>query len=305
MTDLELPARTTPHLNKLTAAAANPKASDEDRALLEEIKKKYLEWAAALDAVIEGEEPRARVHRQAKLFNEYKFFVEVECIARRGSTWLKRQKGQLKLDNSIIEEFLIHLVHPATLPGFDRLHELTVGPNQAFMSMSFRADSLGGLLDQPEVVVKTKDQDFTLGARLHYAVATNALLTDAKRGSFVLAVLAAECKVNLDKTMFQEAAGTATRLKQGAPMSKYFVIAEFIDMVPEDVRLTDIDNVFLLRGVRRLGPSQRGDAEEIARCHKEHPIREDVLWRFVEEMQSFVEAVWFDPTTVLERGSFI
>jgi hypothetical protein len=83
------------------------------------------------------------------------------------------------------------------------------------------------------------------------------------------------------------------------------VIAEFLDMTPEDVRLTDIDNVLLLRGVRRLGPAQRGDAEAIARCHTEHPIREDVLWRFVQEMQSFVDAVWFDPTGVLERGSFI
>lgn len=305
MTELRLPARSTPHLNKLRAAAANPKASDEDRSLLAEVVERYQQWARALDAVIEGEDPQARVHRQANLFNEYKFFVEVECVARRGSAWLKRQKGQLKLDNSIIEEFLIHLVHPATLPGFDRLHELTVGPNQAFMSMSFRADSLGGLLSHPQVVVKTKDQDFTLGARLHYAVGTGADLSAAQRGTFMLAVLAAECKVNLDKTMFQEASGTATRLKQGCPMAKYFVIAEFLDMIAEDVRLTDIDNVFLLRGVRRLSPAQRGDAEEVARCHTEYPIRQDVLWRFVQEMQSFVDAVWYDPTSVLQRGSFI
>ncbi len=94
----------------------------------------------ALDAVDADEE--ARVLQQAVLLNDYKFFVEVECIARRGSPWLRRQKGQLKLDNSIIEEFLIHLIHPRTLPGFDRLEELVVGPNQAFMSMSFRARHL-------------------------------------------------------------------------------------------------------------------------------------------------------------------
>lgn len=305
MTDLQLPARSTPHLNKIQAAAGNPKASDADRALLAEIADRYREWATALDAVVEGEDPQTRVHRQAGLLDAYKFFVEVECVARRGSAWLKRQKGQLKLDNSIIEEFLIHLVHPATLPGFERLHELTVGPNQAFMSMSFRAASLAGLLDRPEVVVKTKDQDFTLGARLHYAVGTDAQLAGAQRGSFVLAVLAAECKVNLDKTMFQEASGTATRLKHGCPMAKYFVIAEFLDMTPEDVRLTDIDNVFLLRGVRRLSPAQRGDAEAIAECHTRHPVRGDVLWRFVEEMQALVDAVWYDPSSVLQRGAFI
>jgi hypothetical protein len=298
--------RATPHLNKVTAAAANPKANDEDRALLGEIQERYHQWIADLDEVWDDEDPQTRVCRQARLLNDYKFFVEVECVARRGSAWLKRQKGQLKLDNSIIEEFLIHLVHPATLPGFDRLHELTVGPNQAFMSMSFRADSLAGLLDRPEVIVKTKDQDFTLGAEIHYAVGTDPRDLDRmEMGSFVLAVLAAECKVNLDKTMFQEAAGTATRLKQGCPMAKYFVIAEFLDMTPEDVRLTDIDNVFLLRGVRRLSPPQRGDAQAIARCHTDYPVREDVIWRFVQEMQSFVDAVWYDSASVLDRGSFI
>lgn len=300
-----LPRRSTPHGNKITAALTNLKAGDEDRVLLGEIRERYDAWTQALDEVVPDEDPETRVLRQARLLNDYKFFVEVECIARRGSAWLKRQKGQLKLDNSIIEEFLIHLVHPATLPGFPRLDELTAGPHQAFMSMSFRTDSMAGLLDRPEVVVKTKDQDFALGARVHYAVGTDPTLADATRGAFVLAVLAAECKVNLDKTMFQEAAGTATRLKHGCPMAKYFVIAEFLDMTPEDVRLTDIDNVFLLRGVRRLNPSQRSDADAIARCHTEHPVRGDVLWRFVQEMQAFIQAIWFDPASVLQRGSFI
>ena len=305
MISSDLPTRSTPHGNKIRAAKANPKASDEDRQLLAEIEERYRAWIAALDEVIDGESPRDRVKRQTGLFNEYKFFVEVECIAQRGSAWLKRQKGQLKLDSSIIEEFLVHLVHPATLTGFARLGELTVGPNQAFMSLSFRPSSLTGLLDRPEVIVKTKDQDFALGAEVHYAIGTDEALTSPVRGKFVLAVLAAECKVNLDKTMFQEAAGTATRLQHGCPIAKYFMVAEFLDMTPEDVRLTDIDNVFLLRSVRRLGPSERGDPDAIARCHRNHPIRDDVVWRLVQEMQAFVDAVWYDPASVLERGSFI
>lgn len=300
-----LPNYGTPHGNKIAAALANPKATQQDKAILSEIQDAYDEWIAELVTVVAGEGPEARVVRQAELLNDYKFYVEVDCVARRGSAWLKRQKGQLKLDSSIIEEFLLHLVHPATLPGFDRLDELAVGPNQAFMSMSFRADSLAGLLDRPEVVVKTKDQDFTLGAQLHYAIGSSPDLRTSRRGSFVLAVLAAECKVNLDKTMFQEAAGTAARLKHGCPMAKYFLIAEFLDMTPEDVRLTDIDNVFLLRPSRRLGPQLRGNADVVAKYHEENPIRADVLWQFVEEMQAFIDAVWYDPSTVLERGSFI
>jgi len=34
-------------------------------------------------------------------------------------------------------------------------------------------------------------------------------------------VLAAECKANLDKTMFQEARATASALKQGCPIARY------------------------------------------------------------------------------------
>jgi hypothetical protein len=297
--------RPTPHGSKLEAAARNPKASDEDRSLLAEIRERYGQWITDLDVVRDGESPRQRVERQARLLNGYKYFVEVECVAERGSAWLKRQKGQLKLDNSIIEEFLIQLVHPATLPGFDRLEELVVGPRQAFMSMSFRPDSLAGLLDDPEVVIKAKDQDFVVGAEIHYRVSTRPDFSQAREGSFLLAVLAAECKVNLDKTMFQEAAGTAARLKLGCPVGRYFLIAEFLDMTPEDPRLTEIDNVFLLRGVRRLSPNERGSARAVARCHQEHPIRADVIWRFVQEMQQFVDAVWFDSTQVLKRGSFV
>src|SRR5437660_5219049 len=105
--------------------------------------------------------------------------------------------------------------------------------------------------------------------------------------------------------MFQEAAGTATRLKMGCPISKYFMLAEYLDMEPEDCRLTDIDNVFLLRHAKRLPFDKRNLPAEIERQHKEYPIDTDVVWRFVEEIQAFVNATWFDPEEALRRGSFI
>ena len=51
--------------------------------------------------------------------------------------------------------------------------------------------------------------------------------------------------------MFQECAGTAARLKQGCPVSKYYALVEYLDMQAEDTRLTEIDNVFLLRRAKR------------------------------------------------------
>jgi hypothetical protein len=118
-------------------------------------------------------------------------------------------------------------------------------------------------------------------------------------------VLAAECKVNLDKTMYQEAAGTAARLKQGCPMERYFVPVEYLDMQPEDCRLTDIDNVFLLRHARRLPVEKRSVLSEVERQRQEHPIDAKILWRFVQEIRAFVETTWYDPDEALNRGSFV
>jgi hypothetical protein len=238
--------------------------------------------------------------------NQYKNALEVELIAKRGSDFLKRQKGQLKLDNSVIEEFLPMLVCSDIIKGLNHAR-FTCGPQQAFMSLSFMPQSFDDLGKTPRVVLKVKDQDFAIGSAVHYKFSATAdfQTSDTRSGDFALAVLAAECKVNLDKTMFQEAAGTAARLKQGCPIAKYYVIIEYLDMTAEDPRLTAIDNVFLLRKTRRLPFDKRSDAAEVERQHMEYPISADVVWRFVQEIQGFVDAVWYDPEDALRRGTFV
>lgn len=235
----------TPHKDKLMAAIENPK-SRNDVSLLKEALSAYEDWIRKFDKVETTE--KQKVIDLTTLLNEYKDYLEVELIARRGSAFLKRQKGQLKLDNSILEEFLIRLVDPSILKGLPPV-ELEVGPRTAFMTLSFRPSSISSLNDKPEIVIKSKDQDFTIGKTLHYKVSADSTFASSKtaKGEFFLAVLSAEVKVNLDKTMFQECSGTASRLKRGCPSAKYYVLVEFLDMEAEDSRLTDIDNVFLLR----------------------------------------------------------
>ncbi len=189
----------TPHKDKLIAAINNPKAVD-DKGLLEEALKNYELWIKATQTLkSKGDD---RVKEMVALLNEYKDLIEVELIAQKGSAFLKRQKGQLKLDNSIMEEFLIHLVHPDilnNLPDF----ELDKGPHTAFMSLSFRPSSVQSLNEKPEVVIKNKDQDFTLGRTIYYQFSSEASFSSTKttKGKLFLAALAAECKVNYDKTM--------------------------------------------------------------------------------------------------------
>jgi len=293
----------TPHLDKLNAALTNPKCV-KDKQLLREAVQLYNEWMTHLS------EPtstgKARVEEMVKWLNWYKDQFEVDLVMKRGSDFLRRQKGQLKLDNSIMEEFLIQLVHSDIIQGLGKTRFVS-GPQNAFMSLSFRPHDFRSLSQKPEVVLKTKDQDFVIGAEVHYkfSVSPEFRAEETTEGAMVLAVLAAECKVNLDKTMFQEAAGTASRLKQGCPIAKYFVLVEYLDMQPEDCRLTDIDNVFLLRHVKRLPFEKRNVPEEVERQHKEFPIDAEVVWRFVQEIQVFVDAAWYDPDEALRRGSFI
>ena len=105
--------------------------------------------------------------------------------------------------------------------------------------------------------------------------------------------------------MFQECAGTASRLKQGCPISKYYTLVEYLDMNPEDRRLTDIDNVFLLRHAKRLPFEKRSIYKEVRDQHKDFPIDGEVVYQFVQEIQHFIDAAWYDPDEALKRGSFV
>jgi hypothetical protein len=252
----------TPHKEKLTAAVANPKCDAKDVALLKEALKAYERWIAGMSGLKSSGQDRVR--DMTRLLNEYKDFLEVELIAKNGSAFIKRQKGQLKLDNSVIEEFLVHLVTDkilTRLPSF----KMEIGPQTAFMSLAFTPASLSALGEKPSVTLKEKDTDFALGKTVHFQFSTEASFPSklTTQGKLVLAVLAAECKINLDKTMFQEAAGTAARFKQGCPTSRYYLLVEYLDMEPEDCRLTALDNVYLLRHAKRLPFEKRSIYAEV------------------------------------------
>ena len=293
----------TPHLEKIKAALANP-LSKNDLDVLNEMLAAYEKWSKDAQALkSEGVE---RVKEMTQLLNEYKDYVEVELIMAKGSEFLKRQKGQLKLDNSIMEEFLATLMNEQVIPELKGIDYIT-GPQQAFMSLAFIPKDFSELSEKPVVALKTKDQDFTLGKELYYQFSTEPAFEKKTTlsGKLVLAILAAECKSNLDKTMFQEAAGTAARVKQGVPYSKYYILVEFLDMQPEDTRLTDIDNVFLLRHAKRLPFEKRRNLEEVRKQRKNHPVDYKVIQKFLDEIRQFLQTKWYDPDSALERGSFI
>ena len=83
----------TPHKDKLLAAMKNPKCVD-DADILGEAYKAYKRWIVELNGLTST--GCGKVQEMADLLNGYKDLLEVELIARRGSAFIKRQKGQLK-----------------------------------------------------------------------------------------------------------------------------------------------------------------------------------------------------------------
>jgi hypothetical protein len=58
---------------------------------------------------VTGKNVEEIANKMVALLNEYRLFLDVEIIFDREADFLYRQKGQTKLDNSVIEEFLPHL----------------------------------------------------------------------------------------------------------------------------------------------------------------------------------------------------
>src|SRR5438552_719974 len=95
----------TPHLEKLRSTLENEKLPPADKPILEAAIKRYQDWIKKLTTV-SGNSVEEIVEKMVALLNEYRLYLDVEVVFGREADFLYRQKGQLKLDNSVIEEFL-------------------------------------------------------------------------------------------------------------------------------------------------------------------------------------------------------
>lgn len=248
---VEVPRLPTPHLAKLQASLENPRLPDVDRERVEEALTKYREWIQELQSIPRGQPDT--VERLVESTNRYKRFIELDLIFDSPDNFLYRQKGQLKLDNTILEEFLPQLVY-RSLEGIDQNFELGLG--STFAGLSFLS-SIGNLGHGGRPALRTKDQDFVLGKRLYLKTAYDSQFTHHELIESRLGYVCAECKTNLDKTMFQEAVATSRDLKIAVPGSLYFLICEFLDMRPVSINSTQIDDVLIVRKSRRMSANMR------------------------------------------------
>ena len=94
----------TPHLDKLEAALANDKLPEVDKPRLERALEVYRQWIRDLSGI--QNDSGDNLDKSVRLLDSYKRYIDVDVIFDSEQDFLHRQRGQLKLDNSIIEEFL-------------------------------------------------------------------------------------------------------------------------------------------------------------------------------------------------------
>lgn len=240
----------TPHLDKINATIQNSKTPRNVVPRLQECLVQYHAWIEQLKK-IEGTREDI-IDLMVHALNEYKFYVDFHLIFLCDDDFLYRQKGQLKLDNSVIEEFLPYLVAKC----FPELAGMKLGPTKCF-SATYFSTSLMSKNNGGNLSIRTKDQDFAISRKLFLKSSHDRNFEQFDAVETYLGYVTAECKTNLDKTMFQEASATASDVKSALPGSKYFLLCDWLDMTPVSTAPTDIDEVLILRKAKRLGSNIR------------------------------------------------
>jgi len=301
----------TAHLEKLNAALVNEKLPSTDKPRIERALAKYREWVDAL-AAVKGS-PGECIRQMVSLLNQYRLFLDVETIFDSEQDFLYRQKGQMKLDNSVIEEFLPHLIRPSIIPEIEG-HDIVVGPTTCFSSVYFQTSIdvpvIGGGLE-----IRSKDQDFAISKRLFLKASHQADFSDAITKETHIGYVLGECKTNLDKTMFQEACATAHDVKAAVSGARYYLLCEWLDMTPLSTAPTDINEILILRvrgkrinsNVRSKFNTYKGRQEVRANYLQyliDHSFDPAIFERFIGHIRALLLNEIPVESDVLQRGYF-
>ena len=300
----------TPHGDKLRALVRNDKLPESDRPGIDAAIKRYEAWIAESETV-EGAGGEL-VESLVTSLNRYKTSIDLDLIFDSQNDFLYRQKGQLKLDNTVLEEFLPRLVG-RIFP--DRLANrgLSLGPMKGFAQLRFDSNLLnttagGGM------TVRSKDHDFALARPLFIKASHHEDFHESREESTYLAYVATEIKTNLDKTMFQEASATAYDLKLALPYSRYFLLCEWLDMEPVSTAITAIEEIIVLRRAKRLSANIRQhfstlvgrieNRDVFERYLAEHPFAPQAFQRFLYHVERLLDDGSENQQIVLDRGWF-
>ena len=300
----------TPHGDKLKALRENDKLPDSDKTGVEAAIEKYEEWISQSKEIIKGGEEL--VQRLVESLNCYRNWIDLDFVFDSPNDFLYRDKGQLKLDNTILEEFLPILVN-GYFPDCQTFHELHLGPTKAlaqvYLDSNLQNTKAGG-----GMTIRTKDHDFALTRPLLIKSSHNINFSDSREETTYLAYVATEIKTNLDQAMFQEAGATALDLKLALPYSRYFLLCEWLDMKLVSSAPTAIEEVIVLRKAKRMranlrqsfttAKGRRQHRDEFKAHLESHPLCPNAFDRYLENLDQLLTGSIGNEQDVLERGWF-
>lgn len=302
------------HGEKLVSTLANKSLKDSDKHSVQKAINKYDEWINALNN-LEENDPSRLISEMIQLLNEYKFYLDVDLVFDSKNDFLYRQKGQLKLDNTVIEEFLPIFVSKYIQASKHKVDFDIEAQSCIFSSAYFKSS----ITSQPKgggLTIKTKNQDFSISRNLYLKSSHSKDFEPEKTLQLVTKIgyVMAELKTNLDKTMYQEAAATARDIKLGVTGAKYYLLCDFLDMTPISSTTTDIDEILILRKAKRLNSNIRSNfstydgrmknRDYYINFLKSNPYSEDMFIRFLNHILSLMPIEEQPEEEILNQGFF-
>ena len=302
------------HGEKLVSALANEKLPEGDKPRIESAIESYCSWISVINDSI-ADDISELVEKMVKELNTYKRYIDLDLIFDSPNDFLYRQKGQLKLDNTVIEEFVPILVKKCIAMKYTD-QTWSIAPQTATYSSVYFNTSVNSSVIGGGMTIKTKDQDFALTRKLFIrsSYQEDFLPDETVTISTNLGFILAEMKTNLDKTMFQEASATAHDVKLAVTGAKYFLLCDYLDMTPISSATTDIDEVLILRKAKRINSNVRAKystfhgrqaaREGYAQYLDNYPYSVDVFQRFIDHILALLSNETLVEEDVLKFGHF-
>ena len=302
------------HGEKIVAALDSEKMPATDIPRLKDALVKYDEWVKKLNEA-SGNTLDELIENMVSLLNDYKLYIDVDLIFDSTEDFLYRQKGQLKLDNTVIEEFMPIFVRKCIEHECGTC-DVEVGSQTPTFSSVYFESRLSNPVKGGGINIKTKDQDFSMSRKLYLRSSYDP---DFKKEKTVtlethLGYVLSEMKTNLDKTMFQEASATAHDIKLAVTGAKYYLLCDFLDMTPISTTTTDIDEILITRKAKRISSNIRSkfstSAGRIAKREwyvaylKNNPYATDIFKRYIGHILSQLNNEELIEESVLEVGYF-
>ena len=191
------------HEHNLKAKITSPKYKKYAEVFTKFIKEVYEPFKQKQMEImgIKKEDINKKLESVEKYYHDIQEFIKTFPEAQRSNL-----SSRAKLRPTILEEFCCYLFKD--LPEMKKL-KLSFFNKKVFAGL--------GINENGKTSVKTKDVDCCIGKELIVDFGGN-------KQTFIIPIVAIECKTYTDKTMFNEAQFTAQTLKKGSPNVRVFIL---------------------------------------------------------------------------------